>query len=147
MSKFTIRDWRALQEALEEYDRQRDGVWFLPPWTHAMAAAARRDLDRWQVCDTEGCEDGKVGPIATDQDTWRYDDCSACGGTGLKPNLESLEADVEQAGAGKAWEGATNTDEVQDLIYDQHAHVVDVSKMEPVWIMARSVRAFDKEPT
>ena len=36
-----------------------------------------------------------------------------------------------------AWEGDTNVDEVQDLIYDDHAHVIDVSKMDPVWIVER----------
>ena len=36
-----------------------------------------------------------------------------------------------------AWLGETNTDEIQDLIYDEHAHVIDVSKMEPVWVVDR----------
>lgn len=40
-----------------------------------------------------------------------------------------------------AWLGETNVDEMQDLVYDRHAHVIDVSKMDPVWVLNRLLPA------
>lgn len=51
---------------------------------------------------------------------------------------QDLERGLHQT-AVKAWIGDTNVDEVSDLVWDAHAHVIDVSKMEPVWVLPRRV--------
>ena len=50
--------------------------------------------------------------------------CICPGGTLLPP--DTLK---------KAWIGETNVDEVSDLVWDEDAEVIDVSKMDPVWVI------------
>lgn len=53
---------------------------------------------------------------------------------------EMIQQDLEQGlhqTAEKAWIGESSVDEVQDLVWDDHAHVIDVSKMDPVWVLPR----------
>jgi hypothetical protein len=100
----SITEWRKLGEALPKVaylcigqeDEAVDAVYY----------AARRDHDRWQICDNPRCDVGWmghtldcVGGYIGVTEVVGHDDCMpcpSCGGSGLLPNQERLEqaADV-----------------------------------------------------
>lgn len=97
--KFTAQDYRQLSEALDAFDREFEFEGRPMTFEYPLAAAARRLLDRYQICQT--CEDseqpGKQGcdhdhhiPGDTTNGCRMFLDCPDCVG-GLVPNQERLD--------------------------------------------------------
>ena len=63
-----------------------------------------------------------------DEDDWQGESC---------PGGEFLP----EGALVPAWIGDSSVDEVSDLVWDEHAEVIDVSGMDPVWVLTRVLDA------
>ena len=106
---------RQLDEALSEPQAVR---WTI--YKKVMENAARRERDRWQICDKcegTGCVCTSI-PVTDREPDPEAPCCYDCGGSGVLPNQERLRAAIDAA------------EEAHDL---------------RIPMIAAAVRAFDKE--
>ena len=139
MSDFTAQDYRQLSEALEALDTKSNEWWGtrMDGFTLPIVAAARRFLDRYQICQT--CDGGGYLPIPDEPEFDVDTDCPDCVG-GLVPNQERLEA-----AAKTIYDYGLPT-----ATYKRGRRVEFDLSMTPDLFRqgaAAAVRAFDKEPT